>query len=162
MVARGGCYLSSAALSTAPCQGSSRPFWPASCLWFLHLQGTTCALALSGSCAHGGIAAEASAALLPLAPLPQLPSLGQNSLRLPGPQACCTSSSCNFAALPACNACAGQARERFPCITGREAQRSKFGKAEGMLVVDACPTLENTPRCPTLPLLQRSFVDTWS
>jgi len=39
-VAPGACCLSYGALSTAPCQGSSGPFRPVSCLLLLHLQGS--------------------------------------------------------------------------------------------------------------------------
>ena len=45
----GDFFSSCVAMTTAPCQGSSGPFWLGSCLLLLHHQGTTRALALSGS-----------------------------------------------------------------------------------------------------------------
>lgn len=54
---------SSAALSTAPCQGSSGPLVLCSCLLHLHFLGTTGALALSDSPAHCKLGARVSSAL---------------------------------------------------------------------------------------------------
>ena len=139
-------------MSTAPWQGSSGPFPLAACLLLLRLQGTTRALPLLGSLAHCKFGAGASSALA-LPPFPQGFWLVQNSPCLEGLHACCPIRSCHWAALPACNRSAGQARERFSCITGQEAQRSrKFWKAKRMLVIDSCHALENTPRYHT-PLL---------
>lgn len=150
--APGGCFFSSVALSTAPCQGSSGPFCLAACLLLLHLQGTTGALALSGSLARCRFGAGVSSALA-LPPFPQGFLPVQNSPCLEGLQACCPISSCHCAALPACNRSAGQAREGFSCITGQEAQRcSKFWKGERMLVIATRHALENSPWYHT-PLL---------
>lgn len=68
-VSPGGCLFSSVALSTAPCQGFSEPFWLHSCLLLLHLQGATHALAHSGCLAHWKLGAGAISAL-PLAQFP--------------------------------------------------------------------------------------------
>lgn len=65
----GGCFSSSIALGTAPCQGSSGPLRLRSCLLPSHLQGASRALALSGSLAHCKFGVGLSSAL-PLAPFP--------------------------------------------------------------------------------------------
>ena len=158
-VAPGGCFFSSVALSAAPCQGSSGPFGLSSCPLLLHLRGATRALALPGSFAHCRFGAGASSAL-PLAAFPEVFLLVQNSLCLAGLQACCTMRSCRFSALPACDPSAGQAGERFSCLPGQEAQGSKFCKAKGVLVIDPCPTWENSPGHHT-PLLLLLF-GVWS
>ena len=153
-VAPTGCVLSSVASSTAPCQGSSGPCQGGSCRLLLRLQGATCALAPWGSLSPGKFAAGASSAL-PLAPFPQCFLLVQNSRCLEGLRACCTTRSCHFSALPACKTSAGQARERFSCIAGQEAQRSKFDRAERMLLIDRCHTLEDSPWSHTPRLRHR-------
>ena len=158
----GGCFLSSVAWSTAPCQGSSGPFRLGPCLLLLHLQGTARALALSGSLAQCKSGAGASSAL-PLTPFPQGFWLGQNSLCLEGLQVRCPIRSCHFSPLPACKSSAGLARERLSCIVGQEAQqRSKFWKAKGMLVIAMCHTFENTTHLFVFMFVVIVFFCVWS
>ena len=107
---------------------------------------------LSRALSHCKVVVAASSAL-PLAPLVQGFLLVQNSLCLEQLQACCTIKSCSFSALPAGNTSAGQAREHFSCSTGQEGQRSKFGKAKSVLVIDGCPPFEKTPQHYTPPPL---------
>ena len=149
-MAPAGCFLSSVALSTAPCQGSSGPFWLGSCLLLLHHQGTTRALALSGSfplqvCSGSELCSSLGSISPGVLACAKPPVLG----RAPG--------LLHHQVLPLFQLFlhAGQAQEHFSCVTGQEAQRRNFLKAKRTIAINMCNSFENTPRYHTPLLLLR-------
>lgn len=113
----GDFFVSSAALSTAPCQGLLWGILPtSSAAAFVPPRHHLCSRSFFAVPTFvGGVS--------PCIPLVWF-ALGflfvQHSL------VCCSIRSWQFSALSACNTNAGQEWEHFSCITGQEAQQSKF------------------------------------